>query len=93
MNHIINGNITQVQISGREAIEIGLFEASMLSFDGNSEESQVYLYFFGGIHGGSIWGREAPFSALGEFAQAADDVAGDIWSRLLIEIDIYLNGY
>lgn len=76
--------IVQYAMEARTALRAHLFDTDkscewfrQWAIEGPLE--QVYIYTFGGIVGGFIYGTSADFQTLEEFGNAANDVAGHIW--------------
>ena len=90
---ILGTNIVQISMPAKEALEAGMFVVQDQSFTGRwftewaqeSPNKPVFAYTFGGIYGGFIFGEQADFETLQEFAQQADCVAVEIWQGIINE--------
>lgn len=78
------GNVTQTEFTAGDALQSGEFEwvgAWFIEWAGKNPQRSLYLYHFGGIYGGCIFGEVADFHTLAEFADCADQIAAEMWHQ------------
>lgn len=85
---IIATSIMQYDMDAVTALNTGLLSRTFTGGDwftawaNKSPTDRVYVYVFGGIYGGFIYGQCADFETLAEFAACADAIAEQIWLEL-----------
>ena len=84
-------SIKQTQCTLGDLIDLGVFTANVLTTPGVSRASVSYQYSFGGIIGGWIFGEEASFSTLADFAERAEDHGDFLWRCFRFDVEEYLH--
>jgi hypothetical protein len=96
MSPLIGTNVVQYQMEAKTALEIGLLTDGATGCGWFAEWAQrkptdmVYVYTFGGLIGGFVYGEAADFNTLAEFAGCADGVAAMIWAELQTAFDDFI---
>lgn len=83
-------HITETVIIAQQAFEDGMFDGHGDWFKlwaAATNNDPVYVYHFGGVYGGFVYGTPAIYSTLVEFDETADDVCDIIWREFMNELD------
>jgi hypothetical protein len=85
---MIGTHITQHAMTAGDALTCGFLAPDVQGCNWFAEwatakpADMVYIYTFGGIYGGFIYGEVADFVTISEFALGADDIAHRIWHEI-----------